>query len=93
MTCKGLIALVVINLGLDAKAITPKFFSILVLLVLVCTVGTVPLVMPLATVIRSGTTSKCCAAKGEPRRPKPVITSSKISRMPCLAVISRRRCK
>jgi Kef-type K+ transport system membrane component KefB len=44
MTCKGLIALVVINVGLDAKAITPKFFSILVLMVLVCTVGTVPLV-------------------------------------------------
>ncbi len=44
MTCKGLIALVVLNVGLDAKAITQKFFSILVLMVLVATVGTVPLV-------------------------------------------------
>ena len=44
MTCKGLIALVVINVGLDAKAITQEFFSILVLMVIVCTVGTTPLV-------------------------------------------------
>ncbi len=54
-------------------------------------IGTAPLVMPLATVIRSGVTLKCVAANGEPRRPKPVMTSSKISRMPCLSQIARRR--
>ena len=32
-------------------------------------------------------------AKGWPRRPKPVITSSKTSRMPCFEQISRRRCR
>jgi len=48
---------------------------------------TQPLVMPLATVIRSGVTPKCSAANGEPSRPKPVMTSSKISRMPCLSQI------
>ena len=30
---------------------------------------------------------------GEPRRPNPVITSSKISRMPCLSQRARRRCR
>ncbi len=46
---------------------------------------------PLAQVIMSGMTSNSWAAKGAPRRPKPVITSSKISRMPCLVQISRSR--
>ncbi len=32
----------------------------------------------------SGVTPNSCAAKAEPVRPKPVMTSSKISRMPCL---------
>ena len=54
-------------------------------------IGTQPFVMPLATVIMSGVTSKCVAANGEPRRPKPVMTSSKINKMPCLSQISRRR--
>ncbi len=53
--------------------------------------GTVPLLTPLAKVIMSGITPKCCAAKFAPMRPKPVITSSKISRMPCLVQISRSR--
>ena len=55
--------------------------------------GTLPFVRPLATVIRSGVTPKCVAAKGEPRRPKPVMTSSKMSRMPCLSQIVRKRCR
>ncbi len=42
-------------------------------------------------VIMSGVTPKYSAPNGAPRRPKPVITSSKISRMPCLVQISRRR--
>jgi hypothetical protein len=54
-------------------------------------IGTAPLVTPLASVIRSGITPKVCAPNGWPVRPKPVITSSKISRMPCLSQISRRR--
>ena len=32
-----------------------------------------------------------CAANGAPRRPKPVMTSSKMSRMPCSSQIARRR--
>ena len=50
-------------------------------------IGMVPLVMPLAQVIMSGMTPKYSAAKAAPRRPKPVMTSSKISRMPCLSQI------
>jgi len=39
----------------------------------------------------SGITSKRSAAKALPTRPKAVMTSSKISRMPCLSQISRSR--
>ena len=49
-------------------------------------IGTTPLVSPFAQVMRSGITPKRSAANGAPRRPKPVMTSSKISRMPCFAV-------
>ena len=56
-------------------------------------IGTAPEVMPLANVIMSGSTPKTSAAKPSPRRPKAEMTSSKISRMPCLRVISRRRCR
>ena len=45
-------------------------------------IGTQPLVSPLASVIRSGVTPNSSAANGEPVRPKPVITSSKMRRMP-----------
>lgn len=44
MSCKGLIALIVVNFGYDFGVITPKFFAILVLMVLVTTMQTVPLV-------------------------------------------------
>jgi hypothetical protein len=46
-------------------------------------IGIAPLVSPLAQVMMSGVTSNSCAANGEPVRPKPVITSSKISSRPC----------
>ena len=49
------------------------------------------LVIPFATVMTSGVTPKRCAANGAPSRPKPVITSSKMSRMPCRAQIARSR--
>ena len=55
--------------------------------------GTAPLVMPLAQDIRSGVTPKAWAANGAPTREKPVITSSKINRMPCCVHSSRRRCR
>ena len=55
--------------------------------------GTVPLVNPFAHVIKSGSTLKYCAAKGAPKRPKPVITSSKIKRMSCSVQISLIRSK
>src|SRR3981081_4576388 len=45
-------------------------------------IGTQPLVSPLASVIRSGVTPNSWAANGAPVRPKPVITSSKINRIP-----------
>ena len=44
---------------------------------------------PLATVVMSGTTSQCSEANIRPVRPKPVITSSKISSTPCRSQISR----
>jgi Kef-type K+ transport system membrane component KefB len=44
MSCKGLIALIVVNFGYDFGVVTPKFFAILVLMVLVTTMQTVPLV-------------------------------------------------
>jgi hypothetical protein len=56
-------------------------------------IGITPFVRPLAQVIMSGITSKWSAAKGAPSRPKPVMTSSKIRRMPCFVQISRSRCR
>ena len=41
----------------------------------------------------SGSTPKYSVAKLAPRRPKPVMTSSKIRRMPCLVQISRSFCR
>jgi hypothetical protein len=58
---------------------------------MVAPMGIVPFVRPFAHVIMSGTTPHFSAAKDAPRRPNPVITSSKMSRMPCLSQISRRR--
>ncbi|MNL21598.1 hypothetical protein D3C87_1428990 [compost metagenome] len=52
-------------------------------------IGTAALLMALAMVIRSGVTLKRSAAVAAPRRPNAVMTSSKISKMPCLLVISR----
>ncbi len=54
-------------------------------------IGMVALLIALAQVRMSGVTLKYCAANGVPRRPKPVITSSKISRMPCLSQMARSR--
>ena len=53
--------------------------------------GTAALVRPLAMVMMSGATPSRSAPKSVPRRPKPVITSSKMRRMPCLSQIARRR--
>ena len=44
MSCKGLVALIVVNYGIDYGIITDKFFAILILMVLVTTMQTVPLV-------------------------------------------------
>lgn len=51
MSCKGLVALVVVNFGIDYDVITPKLFSILIVMVLVTSFLTVPLtelVLPLS---------------------------------------------
>jgi Kef-type K+ transport system membrane component KefB len=45
MSCKGLIALIVVNYGLEFNIITPKLFAILILMVLITTMQTVPLVL------------------------------------------------
>ena len=50
-----------------------------------------PDAMPLAMTRMSGSTSQCRTANISPVRPKPVWTSSAISRMPCCRVISRSR--
>jgi hypothetical protein len=49
--------------------------------------GTAPLLIPFAHEMRSGVTPRACAAKGAPSLPRPVTTSSKISRMPCLMAL------
>ena len=56
-------------------------------------IGCAALVMPLAIVMMSGVTPKLCAANAWPVRPKPVITSSNTSRMPCASQISRSRAR
>jgi Kef-type K+ transport system membrane component KefB len=44
MACKGLIALIVVNFGLDHEIITERFFAILVLMVLITTMQTTVIV-------------------------------------------------
>src|SRR5471032_2438570 len=51
------------------------------------------LLIAFASLIRSGVTPKYSAAVALPSRPKPVMTSSKISRMPCFVQISRSFCR
>jgi hypothetical protein len=55
--------------------------------------GWAPLLTCLAIFMMSGVTPKASAAVIAPRRPKPVMTSSKISRMSCWVQISRKRCR
>ena len=55
--------------------------------------GCAPLVSALAMVMMSGVTPKLCAAKFWPVRPRPVITSSNTSTMPCWSQISRSRAR
>ena len=55
--------------------------------------GTEALVKPFAQVIRSGVTSNLVVAKEAPSLPKPVMTSSKISKTLCLEQMSRMRCR
>ena len=63
--------------------------SWIVAVVITAPIGITPLVRPLAQTIMSGITPKWLAAKAPPSRPKPVITSSKINRIPYFAVIAR----
>ena len=56
-------------------------------------IGIAAPVKPLAIVIISGQTLNLFAAKELPNLPKPVITSSKISKIPCLSHISLMRSK
>ena len=55
--------------------------------------GACPAVTPLAKVIMSGTTPNRSDANQWPTRPKPVMTSSATSRMPCRSQISRSPCQ
>jgi hypothetical protein len=52
--------------------------------------GTYPEFTPFAKVMRSGTTSQCSAANHLPVRPKPVMTSSRMRRIPYLSQSARR---
>ena len=56
-------------------------------------IGITPFVSPLAQVIMSGVTPYLSAPQAAPVRPKPVMTSSKINRMPYFVQISRSRCR
>jgi len=76
-------------MAFSAAALT--MVSWMLLRVMTAPMGTAALFMALATLIMSGLTPKKSAAKGVPRRPKPVMTSSKISRTPCLSQMERRR--
>jgi hypothetical protein len=54
-------------------------------------IGTAALVRPLAMVRMSGVTPRRSEPKWRPMRPKPVMTSSKMSRMPWRSQAARRR--
>ena len=56
-------------------------------------IGTIPLVVALAIVIKSGVTPNSWEPKGEPVLPHPVITSSKINKISYLSQISLNLCK
>ncbi len=56
------------------------------------TLSGMPLAMPLATVIMSGSTPECCTDHHLPVRPEPACTSSHTSRMPYLSQIRRNSC-
>ena len=45
MTCKGLIALIVVNYGIAYNLISSRLFAILILMVLITTIQTVPLIL------------------------------------------------
>ena len=66
-------------------------WGIIALCTAVAPIGTAALVSPLASAMMSGVTPKYCAANGAPSRPNPLITSSKISRMPCAVHSARSR--
>ncbi|KAJ9057482.1 K(+)/H(+) antiporter [Entomophthora muscae] len=45
MNCKGLVELIVLNIGLDAGVISPKTFAVMIIMALVTTFLTVPLIL------------------------------------------------
>uniref|UniRef100_A0A1D1XVM3 K(+)/H(+) antiporter 1 n=1 Tax=Anthurium amnicola TaxID=1678845 RepID=A0A1D1XVM3_9ARAE len=49
MSCKGLVELIVLNIGLNAKVIDPKIFAILVVMAIVTTCVTAPLAIFIGT--------------------------------------------
>jgi K+:H+ antiporter len=48
MNTRGLMELIVLNVGLDLKVLSPHLFSLLVLMAVITTVATTPLLRPLA---------------------------------------------
>jgi Kef-type K+ transport system membrane component KefB len=66
MSCKGLIALIVVNFGLTYEIITDRFFAILVLMVLVTTIMTVPLMQCVDPPSRQKQTAALAAAFDNP---------------------------
>ena len=48
MNTRGLMELIVLNVGLDLKVLSPELFALLVLMAVITTVATTPLLRPLA---------------------------------------------
>ena len=77
--------------GLKVEACEPGIQSMISALLRVTPSG-MPLAIPLAIVMMSGSTPVCCTAHHLPVRPQPACTSSQISRMPCVSQMRRSSC-
>ena len=73
------------SIGISASSIIVSYIS---LDTTAAPIGIIPLVIALAHEIISGVTPKYSDAVAFPKRPKPVITSSKINKISCLSQIS-----
>jgi Kef-type K+ transport system membrane component KefB len=61
MNTRGLVELIVLNIGLDLKVISPTLFAMLVFMAVATTVATTPILQALAA-LRSGGLAETAAA-------------------------------